>query len=75
MIFVSVLKLRHKTIPENPMCVWKVSFDFQFKIEIKIEKKKKDFTLKYLLLFEICAFEICEKFVYKHSQAIEYDKN
>ena len=57
------------------MCVWKVSFDFQFKIEIKIEKKKKYFALKYLLLFEICALEICEKFVYKHSQAIEYDKN
>ena len=32
----------------------------------------EDFTLKYLLLFEICAREICEKFTYKHSEAIEY---
>ena len=27
-----------------------------------------------LLLFEICALEICEKFVCKHSEAIEYVK-
>ena len=25
--------------------------------------------------FEICAREICEKFVYKHSETIEYVKN
>ena len=31
--------------------------------------------LKYLLLFEICAREICEKFIYKHSEIIEYAKN
>ena len=35
----------------------------------------KDFTLKYFLLFEICAREICEEFVYKHSETIEYVKN
>ena len=28
--------------------------------------------LKHLLLFEICACEISEKFVYKHSETIEY---
>ena len=33
------------------------------------------FILKYLLLFEICAPEMCEKFVYKHSETIEYVKN
>ena len=35
----------------------------------------KDLTLKHLLLFEKCAREICEKFVYKHSEIIEYVKN
>ena len=30
----------------------------------------EDFTLKHFLLFEIFAPEICEKFVYKHSEAI-----
>ena len=39
------------------------------KINVKI------FARKHLLLFEICAREICEKFVYIHSQAIEYVKN
>ena len=37
--------------------------------------KIEDFTLKHLLLFEICEHEICEKFVYKHSETIEYVKN
>ena len=32
-------------------------------------------TLKHLILFEICAREIFEKFVYKHSETIEYVKN
>ena len=31
--------------------------------------------LKHFLLFEICAREICEKFVYEHSETIEYVKN
>ena len=35
----------------------------------------KDFTLKHLLLSEICARETCEKIVYKHSATIEYVKN
>ena len=35
----------------------------------------KDFTLKHLLLFETRAREVCEKFVYKHSETIEYVKN
>ena len=30
--------------------------------------------LKHLLLFKICTREICEKFVYKHSEAKEYVK-
>ena len=30
-----------------------------------------NFTLKHLLLFEICAYEICEQCVYKHSETIE----
>ena len=33
------------------------------------------FHIKKPLLFEICALEICEKFVYKHSQTIDYVKN
>ena len=28
--------------------------------------------LQHLLLFDICAREICEKFVYKHIETIEY---
>ena len=35
----------------------------------------EDFTLKHLLLFEICAREMYEKFVYKHSETKEYVKN
>ena len=33
------------------------------------------FTLKHFLLFETCARKIREKFVYKHSETIEYLKN
>ena len=35
----------------------------------------EDFTLKHLLLFEVCAHDMYEKFVYKHSETIEYVKN
>ena len=35
----------------------------------------EDLSLKHLLLFQICAREICEKFAYKHSETIEYVKN
>ena len=31
--------------------------------------------MKHLLLFEMCARKICEKFVYKQSETIEYGKN
>ena len=34
-----------------------------------------DFTLKDLLLSEICAREISEKFVYKHTETIKFVKN
>ena len=32
-------------------------------------------SLKDLVLFDICAREICQKVVYKHLEAIEYVKN
>ena len=35
---------------------------------------KKSFTLSNLLLSEICTSEICEMFVYKHAETIEYVK-
>ena len=35
-------------------------------------KYAENFTLKHLLLFEICTREICEKFVYKHLETTEY---
>ena len=38
------------------------------------KKYIEDFTSKHLLLFEINARMICEKFVYKHSETIEYVK-
>ena len=34
-------------------------------------KNVEDFILKHLLLSEICVRDICKKFVYKHSAAIE----
>ena len=43
------------------VCIWK-----QY-VEI--------FTLKHFLLLEICARELCEKLIYKHSEKIEYIKN
>ena len=45
---------------------------------IRLHLKNKyveDFTFKHLLLFEICAREVCEKLVYTHSETIEYVKN
>ena len=32
-------------------------------------------TVHIKTVFEICAHEICERFVYKHSETIEYVKN
>ena len=40
-----------------------------------MSKYVEDFTLKHLILFETCARKIREKFVYKHSETIEYVKN
>ena len=51
--------------------IWKSANIFVFIWKQYVE----DFTLKHFLLFEICAHEICEKFVYKHSETIEYLKN
>ena len=51
--------------------IWKSAHIFVFMWKKYVE----DFTLKYLLLFEIYARKICEKFVYKHSETIEYVKN
>ena len=52
------------------MQIWKSANIFVF-----IEKYVEDFTLKHLILFEICAREISAKFVYKHSETIESVKN
>ena len=53
------------------MQIWKSA-----KIFVFIWKQfAEDFTFKHLLLFEICAREIYEKFVYKHSETIEYGIN
>ena len=35
----------------------------------------EDFRLKQLLPFEMCEHQICKKFIYKHSETIEYVKN
>ena len=51
--------------------IWKSANVFVFIWKLYAE----DFTLKHLLLFEICTRKICEKFVYKHSETIEYLKN
>ena len=50
------------------MQMWKSAYMFIF-----IWKHIEDFTLKHLLIFELCAREICEicEFVYKHSETIE----
>ena len=53
------------------MQIWKSANIFIFIWKYHVE----DFRLKHLLLFEICAHEIWEKFVYKHSETINYVKN
>ena len=53
------------------MQIWKSANIFGFIWKYYVE----DFTLKYFLLFEIYALEMPEKFVYKHSETIEYVKN
>ena len=56
------------TIKGTLMQIWKSANIFYF-----ISKKfVEDFTLKRLLLFEVCAHEMCEKFLYKiHKQSPE----
>ena len=53
------------------MQIWKSDNIFVFIWKQYFE----DFTLKCPLLIEICAHKISEKFVYKHSEAIEYVKS
>ena len=62
---------RHISLKGTLMKFWKSTNIFVFIWKRYVE----DFTFKYLLLFEICAREICAKFVYKHSETIEYVKN
>ena len=52
------------------MKIWKSANIFVFPW-----KYYEDFTSKNFLRFEICAGEICEKFVYKYSETTEQDKN
>ena len=53
------------------MQIWKPANIFAFMWALFV----KDFTLKHLLLYGICASAICEKFVYKVSETIKYVKN
>ena len=53
------------------MQIWKSAKSFVFLWKYYVE----DFTLKQLLLLKTCTCEICEKFVYKHSETIGYVKN
>ena len=48
------------------MLIWKLANIFAFIWKQYVD----DFTFKHLLIFEIC-----EKFVYKHSETIEYVKS
>ena len=59
------------TLKGTLMQILKISQYLRFHIKTYVE----DFTLKQLLHFEICARQICETFVYKHSETIEYVKN
>ena len=52
------------------MQIWK-----SFNIFVFIWKYVEDFMLWQLSRFDMWACEICEKFVYKHLETIEYDKN
>ena len=53
------------------MQIWKSTNIFVF----ILKKYVKDFTVKHLLIFQISAREIFQKFVYKYSETIEYVKN
>ena len=69
-IFV-IVKRSILTFKGTLMQIWKSASIFVFIWNPCVE----DFTLKHLLLFEICPGEICEKFLCKHSETIEYVKN
>ena len=67
---MSLLDLQELQLKGTLMQIWKTANIFVFRWRQYVEY----FILKYLLLFEICAREIYEKFVYKHSETIEYVK-
>ena len=50
------------------MQIWKPAIIFVFTWKQHLQ----DFTLKHFLLFEMCAPEICEKYVYKHSETMGF---
>ena len=52
------------------MQIWKSAHIFVYIWKHYVQ----NFTLKHLLLFEICTRAICEKIVYKHSETTEYVK-
>ena len=52
------------------MQIWKTVHIFAFIWKLYVQ----DFNLKHILLFEICARDICKKFVYKHLETTEYLK-
>ena len=62
--------LQSQVITGTLMQIWKSDNTFVFKW-----KYVEDFTQKQLLLFETWARGMCEKFVYKHSETIEYVKD
>ena len=53
-----------KKLKGTPMQIWKSANIFVFTWKWYVE----DFTLKHLLISEVCARKICEKFVYKYSE-------
>ena len=70
-IWLNTNKMRLNIFKDTLMQIWKSANIFAFKLKPYVQ----DFTLQHLLLFEICARELCEMFVYKHSATIEYVKN
>ena len=63
--------LENKSLKGTLTQIWKSPNIFAFIWKYYDE----DFRFKHLLLFEIRAREIFEKFIYKHSETIEYVKN
>ena len=69
---LKILECSHRKIFKDIlMQIWKSAIIFVFIWKQYVE----DFALKHLLLSEICPRDICEKFVYKHSETMEYVKN